>query len=138
MSRYAVKSLTMTFGGTSYSVRSLPAGKNTDSEPIDVTCMEDTAAKFLAGALVNDQEFDVVVQGIVDPPAVNTVGDVVLAISFASEAQAATSKTVTIPNCILRKVQAPSVEAGGNRAADFTLTFQPGAVAAASQSQAST
>ena len=35
---------------------------------------------------MNDQEFDVVVQGIVDPPAVNTVGDVVLAISFASEA----------------------------------------------------
>ena len=46
------------------------------------------------------------------PPAINTTGDVVLSITY-NDGTTDTSKTVTIPNCILFDVDAPSGDATG-------------------------
>lgn len=125
MAKYKVKSLTMTFGGTTYKVRSIPAGRGATCEPVDVTCLDDSESKFIPGALVNNKEFQAVCQGLVEAPEINTVGDVALSITF-NDGTTDSVKEVTIPNCILKDVDPPAADATGDRAANWTLTFQPG------------
>jgi hypothetical protein len=134
MAKYKIKSLTMTFGGTTYKTRKIPAGKQQSSEPVDVTTLDDTEFCYIPGALISHKPFDAVVQGITEQPTINTVGDVVLSITFNDGSATDTSKTVTIPNCILFDADAPDGDATGNRAADWTFHFRPAGGAAASNS----
>jgi len=126
MARYKIKSLTMKFNNVSYDVKKIPAGQGVASDPVDVTCLGDASLSYLPGALVNNKEIQAVVNGITDAPAVNTVGSLEMTIVY-NNGNADTSKTVTIANCILKDVEPPAAEAGGDRSADWTLTFQPGA-----------
>lgn len=132
MAKYKVKSLSMTFGGTSYKVRTIPAGQQQSSEPVDVTTLDDTEMRYIPGALISHKEFEAVVQGVTEPPAINTVGDVVLSITYNDGSATDTSKTVTIPNCILFDVDAPAGDATGDRAANWTFHFRPSGGTAAS------
>lgn len=125
MAKEAVKSLSMTFAGTSYKVRETPPDDHKASEPIDVTCLDDTSEQFLPGALVTSQEFEVTINGPATVPAINTVGDVVFTLSIENGSGTAASKTVTIPACILTEVEPAGVSAGGDRVHDYTLTFKP-------------
>lgn len=136
MARYQVKSVKVTFNNVEYSVPQAPAAQPQSSDPTDVTCLEDTAKQFIKGALLNNDTFDVVVQGVNEAPAVNTVGAVTLAVVYCN-GSADVQKSVSIGDCILQNAQPPNPEAGGDRAANWTLTFQPGAVTVA-QAQAST
>ena len=136
MAKYKVKSLTMKFGETEYKVRSIPAGKGRTCEPVDVTCLDDTESQFIPGALVNNKEFQAVVQGLAEAPEINKVADVSLTIVF-NDGKEDVSKEVEIPNCILKDIDPPAADATGDRAANWTLTFQPGGSTAA-QTEAQT
>lgn len=136
MARYQVKSVKVTFNNVEYAVPQAPAAQPQSSDPTDVTCLEDTAKQFIKGALLNNDTFDVVVQGVDTAPVVNTVGAVTLAVVYCN-GSADVTKSVSIGDCILQNVQPPNPEAGGDRAANWTLTFQPGAVTVA-QAQAGT
>lgn len=130
MARYQVKSVKVTFNNVEYAVPQAPAAQPQSSDPTDVTCLEDTAKQFIKGALLNNDTFDVVVQGVDTAPVVNTVGAVTLAVVYCN-GSADVTKSVSIGDCILQNVQPPNPEAGGDRAANWTLTFQPGAVTVA-------
>lgn len=125
MAKYKVQSATATFGGTAMKVKKIPVGRGQSSDPVDVTCLDETEEMFLPGALIKNKEFQVIAQGITEAPAINTVGDIVITANF-NDGSTTTEKTVTIPNCILKDVEPPEPEAGGDRAANWTLTFQPG------------
>lgn len=134
--KYQLKGLTLSFNGTDLGAVQAPSAQPQSSDPTDVTCLDDTAKRFIAGALLNNDTFDVVVQGLTSAPAVNTVGNVVITPSYY-DGSSASGSAVTISNCILTNVQPPDPEAGGDRAANWTLTFQPGGVAATAQSSGS-
>ena len=125
MAKYKVQTVTATFGGTAMKVKKIPVGRGQSSDPVDVTCLDEEEEKFLPGALIKNKEFQVVAQGITEAPAINTVGDIVIVANY-NDGTANTQKTVTIPNCILKDIDPPEPEAGGDRAANWTLTFQPG------------
>lgn len=125
MAKYKVQKVTMKFGSATYKVTKIPAAKGVSSDPVDVTCLDDAEEKFLPGALVKNKEFQAVVQGVTEAPDVNTVGAVVIEATY-NDGATDTKKTVTIPNCILKDIAPPEPEAGGDRAANWTLTFQPG------------
>lgn len=127
MAKYQIKSVTATFGSTTFKVVQAPSAQPQSSDPTDVTCLDDTAKQFIKGALFNNDTFDLVVQGLTEAPTVNTVGAVTLSVDYCN-GSSDTTKTVSIGDCILQNVQPPNPEAGGDRAANWTLTFQPGAV----------
>lgn len=125
MSKYKVKSLTAAFGSTTILVRSMPAGNGQSSDPVDVTTLDDVENRFIPGALKNNKEFQLVAQGLTEPLVLNDVKTMTLTIVF-NDGTADTSKTVTIPNCILKDIEPPAADATGDRGANWTLTFQPG------------
>lgn len=125
--KYQLKSLTLSFNGTDLGAVQAPSAQPQTSDATDVTCLDDTAKKFIAGALLNNDSFEATVQGLAAAPAVNTVGDVVITPSYCDGTND-TGSAVTISNCILTGVQPPNPEAGGDRAARWTLTFQPGGI----------
>ena len=135
MAKEAVKSLTMTFGGTTYKVREAPHDDHKSSDPVDVTCLDDTSMQYLPGALASSQEFEITINGPTVVPTVNTVGDVVLTLSVEQGTGTAASKTVTISGCILKEVAPANVSASGDRVKDYTLTFQPSGGASTAPSQ---
>ena len=124
MAKYKIQSLTATFNSATYKVRSVPAGKTQNSDPVDVTTLDDEASTFLPGALVNDEPFDMVVQGITEAPAINTVGNLTLTVTY-NDGNTDTAKTVTLSNVILKGATPPNPDATGDRAANWTLHFQP-------------
>jgi len=132
MARYQAKSVKVTFNGTAYAVPQAPSAQPQSSDPTDVTCLEDTAKQFIKGALLNNDTFDVIVQGVNESPVVNSVGDVTIEAVYCNGSTDVT-KTVAVGPCILTNAQPPNPEAGGDRAANWTLTFQPGAVTGAAQ-----
>lgn len=129
MARYQSKSVKVTFNNVQYAVPQAPSAQPQSSDPTDVTCLEDTEKQFIKGALLNNDTFDVVVQGVTEPPVVNTVGELSIEAVYCN-GSADVTKTVTVGPCILQNVQPPNPEAGGDRAANWTFTFQPGAVTA--------
>ena len=136
MAKYKVQSATATFGGTAMKVKKIPVGRGQSSDPVDVTCLDEEEEKFLPGALIKNKEFQIVAQGITEAPAINTVGDVVIVANY-NDGTTNTPKPITIPNCILKDIDPPEPEAGGDRAANWTLTFQPGGGVSAGSSSGS-
>ena len=136
MAKYKVQSASATFGGSAMKIKKIPVGRGQSSEPVDVTCLDETEEMFLPGALVKNKEFQIIAQGITEAPAINTVGDIVITANY-NDGTTNTPKTITIPNCILKDIDPPEPEAGGDRAANWTLTFQPGGGVAASSSSGS-
>jgi hypothetical protein len=125
MAKYKVKSLTMKFNEVEYKVRSIPAGKGQTCEPVDVTCLDDTESQFIPGALVSNKEIQAVVQGVTESPEINACGTLKLEIVY-NDGREDVSKSLEIPNCILKDIDPPAADATGDRAANWTLTFQPG------------
>lgn len=131
--KYQLKGATLSFNGTDLGAVQVPSAQPQSSDATDVTCLDDTAKRFIPGALLNNDTFDIVVQGLNAPPAINTVGDVVITPTYYDGTNT-TGAAVTIADCILTNVQPPDPEAGGDRAANWTLTFQPGGVKPAATS----
>ncbi len=123
--RYAVKSLKATFGTSAFACRTAPAGDGVSCDPTDVTCLTDAEEIYIPGAITKHDEITLKVNGLTEAPELNKVADLTLEITF-NDGNTDSSKTVTIANCILKAVKPSSIDAGGDRAADFELTFQPG------------
>ncbi len=126
----AIKSESLTFGGTTLAAKVAPAGRGYSSDPIDVTTLTDTEEMFIPGALIKNKEFQVQAMNA-GSLVINTVGAVTLSLTLTDGTTPSTS-SVSIPNCILKDIEPPNPEAGGDRANWWTLTFQPGGGAAAS------
>ena len=125
MAKYKVQSVTATFGTTALLVKSCPAGDGKQSDPVDVTTLDDTETKYLPGALVNSKEITLTCQGLTEAPAINTVADLVITAKF-NDGNSDTEKKVTVAKCILKEATPPAAEAGGDRSATWDLVFQPG------------
>ena len=123
--KYQLKSLTLSFNSVDLGAVQAPSAQPQSSDPTDVTCLDDVAKQFIAGALLNNDQFDVTVQGLAAAPTINTVGSLVLTPTY-TDGTNDSGTAVTITNCILVKVDPPNPEAGGDRAANWVLTFQPG------------
>lgn len=129
MSKYKIQSITFKHGQHSYNVKKVPAGNAISSDPVDVTCLDDTLEQFLPGALKKQGEFTALVNGITEAPEVNEVADVTITVKY-NDGTTDTERTVTIPGCILKAANPPDPEAGGDRAANWELVFQPNGSAA--------
>ena len=124
----AIKSVSATFGSTTLPAKVAPVGRGYSSDPTDVTTLTDEEEKFVPGSLVKNKEIQI---QTLDASAleINTVGSLVINASVTDGATT-TQKTATIPNCILKDIEPPNPEAGGDRANFWTLTFQPGGASA--------
>ena len=120
----AIKSVSVTFGSTTLPAKVAPAGRGYSSDPTDVTILTDEEEKFVPGSLVKNKEIQI---QTLDASAlvINTVGDLVIA-AGVTDGSTTTTKTATIPNCILKDIDPPAADATGDRGANWTLTFQPG------------
>ena len=127
VSRYAVKSATLTFGSTTFEMASGPAMKAQTKEAVDVTALTDSIKQFIPGALTEDDEFTVTLyqKGSGDI----TVGDApaALTISVTLENGSGTDATATVSyaKAIVTKVAPPSIDASGDRKAVYDVTFRP-------------
>lgn len=136
VSRYAVKSATLTFGSTAFEMASGPAAKSQTREAVDVTALTDQVKQFIPGALTENDEFTVTLYD--KGTGMPSVGDSPAALSIAvtlSNGQATdVTATVAYPKAIVTKVAAPNQDASGDRKATVDVTFRPdGSAASPSQ-----
>lgn len=128
----AIKRETVTFNGTTYGAKVAPAARGRESDPTDVTTLDQDEQHYIPGAIVKNKELTIQVNGVTEEPTINTVGNLVLTVKW-TDGTTDTDKTVTIPNCILKGYDPPNPEAGGDRAGWWTFTFQPGGGTSQSQ-----
>ena len=124
--RYAIKSATLTFGGTAYPMASGVAGKSETRDAVEVTALSDQVKQFIKGALKETDEFTVTLyQGDDDL----TVDDAPAALSIAVVLEDGTTTdetvSVAIAKAIVTKVAYPSQDASGDRKATYDVTFRP-------------
>ena len=131
--RYAVKSATFTFGGTTYDMASGPFMKSQSKEALDVTALSDTQKQFIPGALLEDSEFTVTLysKGSSNDLTVNTTpAAVVISTTLENGVQDATA-TASYNKCIITNVVYPNTDASGDRKGTYDVTVRPdGSVAA--------
>lgn len=125
--RYAIKSATLTFGGTTYPMASGVAGKSETKDAVEVTALSDSVKQFIAGALKETDEFTVTLFqadtgdiSVDDTPAA-------LSIAVVLEDGSGTDKnaTVSYAKAIVTKVAYASQDASGDRKGTYDVTFRP-------------
>jgi hypothetical protein len=132
MAKYKIQKLEFKFGETAIKVTQAPAARPQSCDPVDVTCLDENEEKFIPGAVVKNGVIQVIAQGLTEPLNLNSVGNIEIKVSYSDgSSETPTDKTVTIPNCILKEITPPDPAANGDRAANWTLVFQPGGEAAA-------
>ena len=125
--RYAVKSATFTFGGTTYDMASGPFMKSQAREALEVTALSDTQKQFIPGALLEDSEFTVTLysKGSTNDLTVNTTpAAVVISTTLENGVQDATM-TASYNKCIITSVSYPNTDASGDRKGTYDVTVRP-------------
>lgn len=132
MSRYAIKSATLTFNSTTYDMASGPAGKSETREAVDVTALSDTIKQFIPGAIKETDEFTVTLYckstgdiTVDTAPAAASIA-VVLEDGSGTDANASVAFTKVIPT----KVSYSNQDASGDRKGTYDVTFRPDGTAA--------
>lgn len=133
--RGAVTLLSISFSGVIYACRKCPVDRGREAEPVNVTTLSDTEEHFLPGPLLKNGDIAVTITGAATPPVLNTVGPLIISFSI-NNGTAVTAKSVTIANAILTKREPPSVDAGGDRAMSWDLTFRPDGTTAQAEATA--
>lgn len=125
--RYGVKSATLTFGGSTYDVASMPAMKGETKDAIDVTALSDTVKQFIAGALKETDEFTVTLyqKGANDLTVDTAAAALSIAVTLENGVDSDATATVSYNRCIITKVAPPSIEASSDRKATYDVTFRP-------------
>lgn len=132
MAKYKIQKLEFKFGKTEIKVTQAPAARLQSCDPVDVTCLDENEEQFIPGAVMKNGVIQVIAQGLTEPPKLNSVGNIEIKASYSDgSSETPTEKTVTVPNCILKEITPPDPAANGDRAANWTLVFQPGGSAAA-------
>ena len=125
VSRYAVKSATLTFGGTVYDMSTGVAGKSETKDAVEVTALSDSVKQFITGALKETDEFTLTLfQGANDITADTAPADATIAVTLENGG-ADVSATVSYKSLIVTKVAYPNQDASGDRKATYDVTFRP-------------
>lgn len=127
ISRYAIKTATVTFGQKSFEMDTGFAMKAESKEAVEVTSLGDTVKRFIPGALKEIDEFtlplfqkgkdDITVD---DAPASLTI-DATLENGETQDV----SVTVSYAKVIVTKVAPANVQASSDRKATYDVTFRP-------------
>ena len=133
MAKYKIQKLEFKFGSTAIKVTQAPAARPQSCDPVDVTCLDENEEQFIPGAVVKNGVITVIAQGITEALELNSVAAIEIKATYSDGTSAEpTVKTVTVPNCILKEITPPDPAANGDRAANWTLVFQPGGGTASS------
>lgn len=127
VSRYAVKSATLTFGSTTYEMASGPVMKAQTKEAVEVTALTDGVKQFIPGALTEDDEFTVTLyqKGSGDITVGDTPAALTLAVTLENGSGTDATASVSYAKAIVTKVSPPSIDASGDRKAVYDVTFRP-------------
>jgi hypothetical protein len=126
-SRYAVKSATLTFGGTAYEMANGPSGKSETREAVEVTALTDQIKQFIPGAVKEINEFSVTLYSkgegdlTVDAAPAALKLDVVL----SNGEDADVSASVEFGSAMVTAVAPTEQDASGDRKATYQVTFRP-------------
>lgn len=132
MAKYKIQKLEFKFGETAIKVTQAPVARPQSCDPVDVTCLDENEEQFIPGAVAKNGVIQVIAQGLTEPPTLNDVQNIEIKVIYSDGlSEAPIEKTVTVPNCILKEITPPDPAANGDRAANWTLVFQPGGSAAA-------
>lgn len=133
MAKYKIQKLVFKFGTTEIKVTQAPAARPQSCDPVDVTCLDENEEQFIPGAVVKNGVITVIAQGITEALALNSIAAIEIKATYSDGTSTTpTEKTVTVPNCILKEITPPDPAANGDRAANWTLVFQPGGGTASS------
>ena len=127
MAKYKIQKLELKFGETAIKVTQAPAARPQSCDPVDVTCLDENEEQFIPGAVVKNGVIQVIAQGLTEPLKLNSIGNIEIKVIYSDgSSETPIEKTVAIPNCILKEITPPDPAANGDRAANWTLVFQPG------------
>lgn len=122
-SKSVVVSAVVKFGSASYDVRAIPCGIPESADLPDVTVLADVEQRFEPAACTEDGDIVVTIAGT--PPAVNSVGSLVIEKKVSTAGGAAASASVSIGTAIVTSVEPSTLEAGGDRVQTWDVTFKP-------------
>ena len=127
VSRYAVKSATLTFGSTSFEMATGPAMKAQTKEAVEVTALTDSVKQFIPGALTEDDEFTVTLyqKGSGDITVGDTPAALTISVTLENGSGTDATATVSYAKAIVTKVAPASIDASGDRKAVYDVTFRP-------------
>lgn len=129
--RYAVKSATLTFGGTTYEMAAAPAGKSETREAVEVTALSDQVKQFIKGALKETGEFTVTLyQGSADVTADDTPAALTISVTLSNGVETDITQSVSYAEAIVTGVSYGNIDASGDRKATYDVTFRPSGAAA--------
>ena len=124
--RYAVKSATLTFGGTAYDMASGPAMKGETKDAVETTALSDQIKQFISGALKEVDEFTVTLyqKGTGDITVDADPAALTISVTLENGVEDVTA-SVAYSKAIVTKVSPPSIDASSDRKAVYDVTFRP-------------
>ena len=127
VSRYAVKTATLSFNSTAYEMASGPAMAGETKEAVDVTGLSDSVKQFIAGAVKEVDEFTVTLfqKGSGDITADASPAALTITVTLENGSGTDATASVSYARAIVTKVSPPSIDASGDRKATYDVTFRP-------------
>ncbi|MCF0120639.1 MAG: hypothetical protein HUJ65_03280, partial [Oscillospiraceae bacterium] len=125
--RYGVKTATLTFGTKSFDMKAAPTAKSETKEAIEVTSLSDTVKQFITGAVKEVDEFTITLyrKDTGDITVDDAPASLSIAVTLENGSDTDKSVEVSFAKCIVTKVAYPNVDATGDRAATYDVTFKP-------------
>ena len=127
VSRYAVKTATLTYGSASFDMASGPAAQGETCEAVDVTALGDSVKQFIKGALTELDEFTVTLyqKGSGDLTTATTAAALTISVTLENGSGTDVTTSVSYARALITKVSPPSIDASGDRKATYDVTFRP-------------
>lgn len=127
VSRYAVKSATLTYGSDTFDMASGPAAVGETCEAVDVTALSDSVKQFIKGALTEKDEFTVTLyqKGSGDLTTATATGALTITVTLENGSGTDATATVSYARALITKISPPSIDASGDRKATYDVTFRP-------------
>ena len=127
VSRYAVKSATLTYGAATFDVAIAPVGEGETCEAVEVTALSDSVKQFIKGALTEKDEFTVTLyqKGSGDLTTGTATGTLTISVTLENGSGTDATATVSYARALITKVSPPSIDASGDRKAIYDVTFRP-------------
>lgn len=135
--RFALKSGTLSFGGTTYDTSTIIILPPETRDAVEVTANSDTTKQYIKGAVKNLDEITLTIYQKASGNITVDAAPAALSVSGNLEDGVTTPDpevSLSIPRAIVTKVSPPYIEATGDRKAVYDVTFQPDGSAAAAQS----
>lgn len=127
VSRYAVKSATLTYGGSSFDIASAPVGEGETCDAVEVTSLADSVKQYIKGALTEKSEVKVTLyqKGSGDLTTATATGTLTLAITLENGSGTDVTASVSYARALITAVEYPSIDASGDRKGTYDVTFRP-------------